>query len=80
MVITIFVFVITVLTFSKNFAHCEVPCGIYQDSVRISLILEHITTIEKAMNQITKISNEDKPNYNQLVRWITNKEEHAEKI
>ncbi len=61
-------------------AHCEVPCGIYNDSVRVKLIYEHIMTIEKAMNQINKESNSAKPNYNQLVRWINNKESHATKI
>ncbi len=66
---------------SKNVAaHCEVPCGIYDDSVRIKLIYEHILTIEKAMTNINDISKDAKPNYNQLVRWVTNKEEHATKI
>ena len=65
---------------NKIHAHCEVPCGIYHDSLRIELILEHITTIEKAMNQINSISKSENPNYNQLVRWVTNKELHAEKI
>jgi len=61
-------------------AHCEIPCGIYADSVRISLINEHITTIEKSMKQIEEISSSSSPNYNQLVRWVVNKEEHAKKI
>jgi nickel superoxide dismutase len=61
-------------------AHCEVPCGIYGDSVRVKLIYEHIATIEKAMNNIDKESKNAKPNYNQLVRWVNNKEIHAEKI
>ncbi len=60
--------------------HCEVPCGIYGDSLRIALIDEHIRTIEKATNKINELSNEDRPNYNQLVRWINNKEKHAEEI
>lgn len=60
--------------------HCEVPCGIYGDSLRIALIDEHIRTIEKATNQINELSMEAKPNYNQLVRWINNKEKHAEEI
>ena len=63
-----------------SFAHCEVPCGIYDDSVRIKLIYEHITTIEKAIMNINALSKEAKPNYNQLVRWINNKEEHATKL
>lgn len=61
-------------------AHCEIPCGIYGDSVRITLIYEHIETIEKSMKMINELSGQDKPDYNQLVRWVTNKEEHAQKI
>ena len=60
--------------------HCEVPCGIYGDSLRISLLYEHVATIEKGMNQINEISASDSPNYNQLVRWVMNKEHHAEEI
>ena len=61
-------------------AHCEIPCGIYGDSLRIEQIEEHIRTLEKSMNQINKLSEEGDKNYNQLVRWITNKEDHANKI
>ena len=64
----------------EAFAHCEIPCGIYADSIRISLINEHITTIEKSMTQIVEISKSTTPNYNQLIRWVNNKEEHAKKI
>lgn len=60
--------------------HCEVPCGIYGDSLRISLLYEHVATIEKGMNQINEISASATPNYNQLVRWVMNKEHHAEEI
>ena len=71
-----------IISFSdqKASAHCEIPCGIYADSVRITMILEHITTIEKSMTQIEELSKASEPNYNQLVRWVVNKEEHAEKI
>lgn len=60
--------------------HCEVPCGIYGDSLRISLLYEHVSTIEKGMAQINEISESESPNYNQLVRWVMNKEHHAEEI
>jgi len=75
--------VILISQFVSNqsvFAHCEIPCGIYEDSLRASLISEHITTIEKSMKMIIKLSEEANPNYNQLVRWVVNKEEHAKKI
>jgi nickel superoxide dismutase len=61
-------------------SHCEVPCGIYDDEMRIQMIHEHITTIEKAMKQITALSAESPVNFNQLVRWTTNKEKHAEEL
>lgn len=61
-------------------AHCEIPCGIYGDSVRIALIEEHISTLEKSMVKIEELSQESPANYNQIVRWVMNKEEHAVKI
>ena len=61
-------------------AHCEIPCGIYDDQMRINLIKEHITTIEKSMIQITKLEKEKDHHSNQLVRWIMNKEHHADKL
>ncbi len=61
-------------------AHCQIPCGIYGDELRVQLMEEDITTIEKSMKEITAIGNTEDPNYNQLVRWVVNKEEHAQKI
>jgi len=61
-------------------AHCEVPCGIYGDEMRVKMIAEHITTIEKAMKQVTLLSGAESVNYNQLVRWVDNKEHHAGEI
>lgn len=57
-------------------AHCEIPCGIYDDTARINMIFEHATTIEKSMKEITEL--EGGKNINQLVRWITNKDKHAD--
>lgn len=80
----LFAFIVLVGIFSlsslQSKAHCEIPCGIYGDSLRIALIYEHIETIEKSMNQINEISKQETPDYNQLVRWVNNKEEHALKI
>lgn len=61
-------------------AHCEVPCGIYDDKARIEMIHEHITTIEKAMTEITELSSQEKVNYNQLIRWTTTKDNHATEL
>jgi hypothetical protein len=59
-------------------AHCQVPCGIYDDDARFTLLAEHITTIEKAMNQINSLVEDGLGNGNQSVRWVVNKEEHAQ--
>jgi len=76
--------VIIVLIFALGgqslWAHCQIPCGIYTDEMRFKMIEEDITTIEKSMNQIVELSKANPVNYNQLVRWITNKDEHASKI
>lgn len=59
-------------------SHCEIPCGIYDDHMRITMLQEHITTIEKSMGMIIDL--EKGENSNQLVRWVMNKESHAEKF
>jgi len=71
----IFLFVFLLKT--PGFCHCELPCGIYDDEMRVDMILENITTIEKAMGQIIQLQKEKPINYNQLVRWINNKDDHA---
>jgi nickel superoxide dismutase len=61
-------------------AHCEIPCGIYDDEMRINLIAEHITTIEKSMKQITGLADQKPTNHNQISRWVMNKEHHANEL
>jgi len=61
-------------------AHCQIPCGIYDDELRVQLIEEHIGTVEKSVKMITEISGAETVDYNQLVRWVDNKEAHAQEI
>ena len=68
------------LTASNAFAHCQIPCGIYDDAARFALLEEHVTTVEKAMKKIEELSAAQSPNYNQIVRWVGNKEHHADEI
>ncbi|MBZ0263965.1 superoxide dismutase [bacterium] len=74
--------VIAVLGFTAPFAfsHCEIPCGIYTDQMRFDMMNEDLQTVEKSINSIVEISAQDSPNYNQLVRWVNNKETHSDKI
>ena len=61
-------------------AHCQVPCGIYNDDARFEAMLEDTTTIEKAMLSIRKLEATEGKNINQLVRWVDTKETHADKL
>ena len=71
---------IVVLSAASAAAHCEIPCGIYDDQLRADLIAEHLTTIEKSMKSIEELSKQNPLNYNQLIRWVSNKEKHADEI
>ncbi len=61
-------------------AHCQVPCGIYGDHMRFEMFREHIATLEKSMNQINELSKNANSNVNQLVRWVNNKDHHADEF
>ena len=74
------IFVPVAILASMAYSHCQVPCGIYGDQMRFDMIAEHITTIEKSMKLVTELSSRDKPNMNQIVRWIQNKDKHADEI
>lgn len=71
-----------VFVFQENAnAHCQIPCGIYDDYARVESMLEDAATIKKSMRMINELSGKtDAGSRNQTVRWVMNKEEHAEKI
>jgi len=71
---------LVVILASMAYSHCQIPCGIYNDKMRFDMIAEHITTIEKSMKLITELSDQDKPNMNQIVRWVQNKDNHADEM
>jgi len=62
-------------------SHCQIPCGIYDDHARIQSMLEDAATIEKSDKQIAELAGKtDAQSKNQLVRWVMNKEKHAQNI
>lgn len=61
-------------------AHCQIPCGIFEDDVVFGELFTDVTTIEKSMKLINTLSEKPAENANQLVRWVTNKEYHAQNI
>ncbi|QZE12802.1 superoxide dismutase, Ni [Halosquirtibacter laminarini] len=74
------VFGVNTITPKQAVAHCEIPCGIYDDALRIKIIKEHIQTIKKSMHEIGHLSTNSKTDLQQIVRWTNNKEDHAKKI
>ncbi len=62
------------------FSHCEIPCGIFDDELKFKELDQHVDTIEKSIREIAALEAAAKPEMNQLVRWIRNKDEHADKI
>ena len=74
--------VLVLLVFSSVsvFGHCEIPCGIYGDEARFKAIAEDLKTIEKSMIQIQSLALDPNNHLNQVVRWVNNKEKHADHI
>ena len=78
-----FSFAVIIALFSTNClsAHCQVPCGVYGDTARFTQMLEDQTTIAKAIAKINDLAGKkDGKSANQLARWVSTKEDHANKI
>jgi nickel superoxide dismutase len=75
-------FILPLLLLNVVFSHCQIPCGIYDDVLRIVSMEEDIATIQKSINKIQELGDSENSiqNQNQLVRWVNNKESHAQKI
>ena len=78
--LTVLVGIVCLLSTSRIYAHCEIPCGIYDDEMRFQMMGEHITTIKKSMQQVVELQGKKSVDYNQLIRWVMNKEDHANEL
>ena len=77
----VFTLVLFLILSGGLYGHCQVPCGIYDDAVRVVQIEEDIATIRKAMSMIKGLSGKsDAQSINQMIRWVNTKESHAVKI
>lgn len=61
-------------------AHCQVPCGIFDNDNVIGKMHTDFETIEKASAQIIELSKDFEKNHHQITRWIMQKEAHAQAI
>lgn len=79
-ILSLFVMVGVFAVSSAVYSHCQIPCGIYDDETRFKIMAEDILTIEKSIQSINALSADTQKNMNQLVRWVNNKDEHADKL
>lgn len=63
------------------YSHCQIPCGIYDDYARVQTMLEDAATTRKSVELIVELSGKsDAQSNNQIVRWVMNKENHAQNV
>lgn len=79
---TFVLLVVSLTVYSQQaYSHCQIPCGIYDDHARVKTMLEDTATTRKAVKLITELSGKkDAQSSNQLVRWVLNKENHAQNV
>ena len=71
----------TLVVVQSTHAHCQIPCGIYDDNAQVKSMLENSVTVEKSMKLIAALAGKtDAQSQNQMVRWVMNKEKHAQNI
>jgi len=71
----------SIFTSHESDAHCQVPCGIYDDHARVAAMLEDAATVAKAGQKLAELSGKsDAQSLNQISRWVANKESHSQKI
>ena len=79
--ISLLLFIVTPYYSPLNFAHCQIPCGIYDDHARVLEMLEDAATTRKSVMLISELSGKsDAQSNNQIVRWVLNKENHAQNV
>ena len=59
-------FFLLFITAANVAAHCEIPCGIYDDELRTNLIFEHTVTIEKSLKKIAELSKQNPSGGNEM--------------
>ena len=75
------VLLLTMTITNTSFGHCQIPCGIYDDNARVADMLQDVETIRKGVTLIAELAGKSDPqSQNQLVRWVMNKESHAQNI
>lgn len=72
----LFELIVNILPVKKAYAHCDIPCGIY-DPHSAQLAAKTVLTMVQKINQLPK-ENSTVDDRNSFVRMVTVKEHHAE--
>ena len=81
LILTFAVVVPGLLVVQPAYSNCQIPCGIYDDHARVKAMLEDAATTEKSTKLIAELAGKsDAQSQNQMVRWVMNKEQHAQNI
>ena len=59
------------------YAHCDIPCGIY-DPTPAKIAADTVAKMVEKINALPLSGNPDLPTRNSLIRMVTVKEQHAE--
>ena len=59
LMLVISVFILNYLTLLSSHAHCQIPCGIYDDYARIQSMLEDVKTIQKSIRLIYELTDKN---------------------
>ena len=80
--ITLLLGIAAVLATGNAHAHCQIPCGIYDDAGRIATMREDAETIRKATIELARLSSSKATadSINQSVRWVAEKDRSASHI
>lgn len=67
-----------ILPTQNVYAHCDVPCGIY-DPKAAQVAAATVLKMTQKIDELDKANQMDKQTFNSMVRFIWTKEEHARK-
>lgn len=81
MAFTLTLGLLTVFLPTQASAHCQIPCGIYDDPARIATMREDAATIRKATAAIAELASAGTAeSMNQSTRWVVEKDRSAANI
>ncbi|HJN79999.1 MAG: superoxide dismutase [Ni] [Phycisphaerales bacterium] len=79
--ITLLLGIAAVLATGNADAHCQIPCGIYDDAGRIATMREDAETIRKATIELVRLNDfKTADSFNQASRWVAEKDRSASHI